>query len=76
MPDTVAELVLRGKQLPREERERLVDELLSSLNEPAVQNLDPAWATEIERRLASYDCGDTQSIPADEVFTKARSIAR
>ena len=76
MPDTAAELALRGKQLPREERERLVDALLESLNEPAVTELDAAWSAEIERRLAAYDRGEVQALAAEEVFAKARAIAR
>jgi putative addiction module component (TIGR02574 family) len=76
MPDTAAELALRGKQLPREERERLVDELLVSLNEPAATELDAAWSAEIERRLAAYDRGEVQALSAEDVFTKARAIAR
>jgi putative addiction module component (TIGR02574 family) len=76
MPDTAAELAKRGKQLPREERERLVDELLVSLNEPATAELDAEWSVEIERRLAAYDRGEVQALPAEEVFAKARAIAR
>lgn len=76
MPDTAAELAVRGKQLPREERERLVDELLESLNEPAAAELDAAWAAEIERRLAAYDRGEVQALAAEEVFAKARALAR
>ena len=76
MPDTAAELALRGKQLPREERERLVDELLESLNEPAAAELDSAWSAEIERRLAAYDRGEVHALSAEEVFAKARAIAK
>jgi putative addiction module component (TIGR02574 family) len=76
MPDTTSELAQRGKRLPREDRERLVDELLASLNEPAVTQLDAAWSAEIERRLAAYDRGEIQALSADEVFAKARAIAR
>jgi putative addiction module component (TIGR02574 family) len=76
MPDTAADLAVRGKQLPREERERLVDELLESLNEPAAAELDSAWAAEIERRLAAYDRGEVQALSAEEVFAKARALAR
>jgi putative addiction module component (TIGR02574 family) len=75
MPDTAAELAMRGKRLPREERQRLVDELLQSLNEPATEELDAAWEAEIERRLAEYDRGEVQSVPAEEVFARARAIA-
>jgi putative addiction module component (TIGR02574 family) len=76
MPDTAAELAMRGKELPREERERLIDELLESLNEPATAQLDAAWNAEIERRLAAYDRGEVQALSAEEVFAKARAIAK
>ena len=76
MPDTAAELAQRGKQLPPEERERLVDELLESLNEPAAAELDAAWSAEIERRLAAYDRGEVKALSAEEVFAKARAIAK
>ena len=33
MHDTAAELAQRGKRLPRDQRERLVDELLESLTD-------------------------------------------
>ena len=75
MTDTVAELAKRGKQLARGDRERLVDELLASLNEPASAELDAGWDTEIERRLRAYDSGAVEAIPAEEVFAKARARA-
>ena len=76
MPDQVSDLVKRGRALAPEDRERLVDELLESLNEPAAAELNAAWETEIERRLAEYDRGDVQAIDAAEVFAKARRIAQ
>jgi putative addiction module component (TIGR02574 family) len=76
MPDNVADLAVRGKQLPREERERLVDELLESLNEPASSELDAAWAAEIERRLSAYARGEVRAVSAEEVFAKARALAK
>lgn len=76
MADTAADRALRGKQLPRDERERLVDALLESLNEPAATELDAASEAEIERRLAAYDRGEVVAVSAEEVFAKARAIAR
>ena len=76
MPDQVAELVKRGRALAPEDRERLVDQLLESLNEPAAAELDKAWEAEIERRLGEYDRGEVQAIDAEEVFAKARLIAK
>lgn len=76
MPDTAAEFAQRGEQLPPEERERLVDALLESLNEPAAAELDAAWSAEIERRLAAYDRGEVKALSAEEVLAKARRIAK
>jgi putative addiction module component (TIGR02574 family) len=76
MPDQVAELVKRGRELAPEDRERLVDQLLESLNEPAAAELDKAWEAEIERRLGEYERGEVQAIDAEEVFAKARLIAK
>lgn len=74
MQDQVAELVRQGRKLPPDERARLVDELLESLNEPAVEALDASWDEEIERRLAAYDEGRVEAVDAEEVFAKARRI--
>jgi len=76
MTDPVYELAERGKALLPEERSRLVDILLESLNEPITSEVEAAWDAEIERRLAEYDSGAVQSIDSAEVFEKARSIAR
>jgi putative addiction module component (TIGR02574 family) len=76
MPDTVAELVQRGRALPPEEREKLVDQLLETLNESASRELDAAWSVEIEKRLAEYDSGAVTAIDAEEVFAKAAHLAR
>ncbi len=76
MPDQIAELVKRGRELAPEDRERLVDQLLESLNERAAAELSSAWEAEIGRRLAEYDQGSVQAVDAEEVFAKARRIAR
>lgn len=76
MSDPVSELVMRGRALPIEDRERLVDQLLVSLNEPAAAELHASWEAEIERRLAQYDSGEVLAIDAAEVFAKASRIAR
>ena len=76
MNDQVRELAQRGKALLPQDRSRLVDLLLESLHEPAIAEVEAAWEVEIERRLAEHDRGEINSIDADEVFAKARSIAR
>lgn len=76
MPDQVTELAERGKALSPHEGSRLVDLLLESLHEPAIAQVEAAGEVEIERRLAEYDRGQVKSIDAEEVFAKARTLAR
>jgi putative addiction module component (TIGR02574 family) len=76
MRDQVSDLLRRGRALAREDRERLVDQLLESLNEPAVAELEAAWDAEIARRLDEYDRGGITAIDAEEVFAKARRLAQ
>jgi putative addiction module component (TIGR02574 family) len=76
MPDQVTDLVNRGRALAPEDRERLVDQLLELLNEPAAAELNEAWEAEIEKRLAQYDQGKVKALDAEAVFAKARCIAK
>jgi putative addiction module component (TIGR02574 family) len=76
MPDTVADLVQRGRALPPEQREKLVEQLLGSLKESAVQELDASWKAEIAKRLTEYDSGAVAAIDAEEVFAKAARLAQ
>lgn len=76
MNDTVKELAERGIALSTEDRSRLVDLLLESLHESPTNEVEAAWAIEIERRLATYDSGEIQSVAGEDVFAKARSLAR
>jgi len=76
MADSVSELVARARQLEPEDRERLVDLVLESLNQPAADSLDASWEAEIERRLGEFRRGEVQAIDAEAVFAKARHTAR
>lgn len=76
MPDTGSDLALRAKRLPAEERERLIDELLVSIDEPDVSALDEAWSAEVEDRLAAFERGEVWAVPAEVVFAKARALAK
>ena len=76
MSDPVSHILSLGRALPPEDRERLVEQLLESLNEPASAELDAAWESEIQRRLAEFERGEVRPVDAEEVFAKARRIAR
>jgi putative addiction module component (TIGR02574 family) len=76
MHDDVAELAQRGKALPAEERSRLVDLLLESLDEASLTEVAAAWDDEIERRLAAFDSGAMASVDGEDVLAKARLLAQ
>jgi putative addiction module component (TIGR02574 family) len=75
MRDQVVELAERGKQLAPDERSRLVDMLLESLHEAPLAEVEAAWDTEVEHRLAAYDRGEMQSVDGEEVLANARRLA-
>ncbi len=76
MEDTIAELVRRACALSAEDRERLVEQVLESLDEAAVRRLDPSWEAEMARRVDDLDAGRVQTIAAADVFAKARQLLR
>lgn len=60
--------------LPLAERARLAERLIASLDED--EEVDRAWATEIERRLEAFRAGEMAPIAADDVFLKAHARLR
>jgi putative addiction module component (TIGR02574 family) len=43
-------------------------QLLMSLDEPSVSEVEQPWLDEAERRLYEYRAGKVQGVPANEVF--------
>ena len=76
MHDQVVELAEKGKALAPDDRSRLVDLLLESLNEQSLSDIEAAWDEEAERRLAAYDRGEVQALDGEEVLAKAKVLAR
>ena len=75
MPDTVAELARRGRALPLDERARLVDLLLDSLEDSPDPAIEEAWRLEIRRRISAYERGEAELFDADEVMAEAKRLA-
>ena len=76
MADLAAELSERAKALPREDRARLAEELLASLEESPSAEVDAAWDAEIQRRIAEVEAGTAKLVPAEEVFSRVRQSLR
>ena len=75
MPDQVLELAERGRALAPEERARLVDLLLSTLEDSASPEVAEAWDREIERRIAAYTAGEVEAYDLEDVLAEARLLA-
>ena len=63
-------------RLPPEDRAKLAQKLLLSLDMLSEKEIEQAWLTEAARRAREIDRGDVQPISSDEVRRKARALLR
>ena len=75
MPDRVEEIAAQGRTLPPEERVRLMDLLLESLDELATESSERAWAPEIKRRVLAHDRGEGELFDVEDVMADAEKLA-
>ena len=75
MSDPVTELAEQGKGLKPEERIRLVDILLASLQESAAPEVEVAWDQEVRRRIERYERGEGKVYDAEDVMAEATRLA-
>lgn len=66
-----ADLLAEAIALPVEERARLADSLLKSLNPPDT-DIDKKWASVARRRLTELRSGAVKAVPGEEVFQNIR----
>lgn len=76
MTSIVDEITLKARSLPAEDRARIAEDLLSSLQEEADPAIEAAWDTEIRRRLDEVEAGTAKLIPAAEVFAEVRRMLK
>ena len=76
MLDLVTELSQRAHQLVPEDRARLAEELLASLENDLEPEVDAAWDEELRKRVSEVESGAVKLLPADEVFARVRSALR
>ncbi len=69
MSTRISKILEAARDLSPVDRAALVDDLLTSLDEPDAQ-IDELWRTEAEDRLAAYKRGDLQVKDADQVLKK------
>jgi putative addiction module component (TIGR02574 family) len=76
MADPVAGLSQRARALSPQDRARLAEELLASLEGEVEPEDDAASDAELLRRIAEVDSGAVRWLPADEVFARVRRSLR
>jgi putative addiction module component (TIGR02574 family) len=69
MSDAVQDLGEAARKLSPAERIRLVDEILSSLDQTN-PSLDATWAAEAEDRIAAYRRGEIRALDLSEILSK------
>ena len=75
MSSLVEELSQKARALPPEERVRLAEELLATVQEVDLE-VEAAWDEEIRLRIAEVDSGTAKLVPADEVFAEVRRLLK
>jgi putative addiction module component (TIGR02574 family) len=75
MAPTFRDIEQQVRALTAEERAKLAETLLESLQTP-LSEIETAWAQEIEERIAALDRGETQTYAAEDVFAEARRLSR
>lgn len=72
MTSQAKELMALATALTPDERITLVEEILSSLDQPDAA-MDRLWAKEAEDRLSAYRRGEIKAVDLDEVLAKYRN---
>ena len=76
MSSLVDELAQKARALPAEDRARLAEDLLATLQDKPDPEVEAAWDAEIRRRIEDIDSGRVTTIPADEVFAEVRRLLK
>ena len=70
------EIVNAAIKLDESDRLKIVEEILASLDPDTDDDVDAAWAVEVERRSRDIKEGGVRPVPWTEVKSQARKRAR
>jgi putative addiction module component (TIGR02574 family) len=73
MTPEVSKLLERALSLSLDEQEALADSLISNLGGKVDPDIQAAWESEIEKRIAELDSGAAKTIPWEEVRGRNRA---
>lgn len=67
MERTATQVLNEALELPERDRAEVAAKLIQSLDRGSEENVDAAWATEIERRCSDRDAGRTTGSDWEDV---------
>ena len=70
MAASLTEIEQQARALATEERARLEEVILESLQTPPLSDIEAEWAREIEDRVAAFDRGETKTYAAEVCLRK------
>lgn len=76
MQRSTAEVFEAALALSDDDRAKLADRLVESLDGNIDPDAETAWAAEIERRLAKIDAGQASSLSMDEALARLHRATR
>jgi putative addiction module component (TIGR02574 family) len=75
MPITLDEIVEETKHWPPEQVGELVDRLTEDLHTSAPE-IEAAWKTEVDRRIAEIESGKVKGVPLEESLARIQKILK
>jgi putative addiction module component (TIGR02574 family) len=70
MTKQALELLQKALALSEEERASIAGSLLESLDTSVDENVEAAWAEEIDRRIDELDSGKAKTVPWEELHAR------
>jgi putative addiction module component (TIGR02574 family) len=74
MTPNVAELLREAESLSEADRAELAGRILETLHGEPDDDVEAAWAEEIERRIRQLDTGEVKTVPWEEVRAKMHAL--
>jgi putative addiction module component (TIGR02574 family) len=75
MPMTLDQIVEETRQLPADVVGELVDRIFLARHGGIEPQIEAAWKTEVDRRIAEIREGKVEGIPVEESLARIRKIA-
>lgn len=76
MSISLYEVEQQASLLPPDDRAKLAEFLLESLQEKSPMEIEQEWKQEIARRVSAFEAGEMSTIPAQDVFDEAKHLVQ